>query len=406
MKKNMSILWMWPLSALFVALTACSPSTPPDEATDDNGPAATATAPASAAEATRTLVVRVQPATEQPFERRLTVQGTLEAKHYANVAARTDGNLDIINVDEGDWVEGDKTVLFQIDPTRVQNALTIAKQNLAVSEASLAVAEASANKVKAEAKKAALDFERYKRLHKESKVTDNEFEMRDVANNQAKAGIEVADAQVDLAERQVRAAEANVTIAQKNLDDATIIAPLSGAVSSRTAEPGEFIASGRVILKIEDPAIVEAAAFIPAQYYPEIEPGKTVFRLTLGGRVVGEHSVTYKAPVIHTTLRTFEIKGLIADAAKEGAVPGLQADMAIVFESRKGLGIPTDAILWRGGTPTVFVAENGHAVSRTVTLGLQNDGRTEILTGLTPGESIVTEGQTQLNAGDALTIQD
>ena len=351
-----------------------------------------------AAETVRALAVRVQPVASRDFERRLTVQGTLEAKNTANVASRADGNLDAIWVDEGDAVVAGETALFQIDPVGRENALTIAKQNLAVAEASLEVAEASAKKTEAEARKAGLDFDRYGRLHKDGKVSDNEFESAEVAHAQAAAGIAVAKAQVDLAERQVKQAEANLAIAEKNLADAKIVAPLSGVVSARHAEPGEQMAVGRTVLRIDDLSVVEAAAYLPAQYYPEVVPGETTFRLGIGGREAGAHTVTYRSPTIDTTLRTFEIKGKVA-AADGLAVPGQMADLTIVFETRAGLGVPSASILVRAGQSVVFVVQDGKAVAKEVQPGLQNDAWTEILSGLETGESVVTEGQTQLRDG-------
>ena len=351
-----------------------------------------------AAETVRTLAVRVQPVASRDFERRLTVQGTLEAKNYANVASRADGNLDAIWVDEGDAVVAGETALFQIDPVGRENAVTIAKQNRAVAQASLEVAQASAKKTAAEARKATLDFDRYERLHRDGKVSDNEFESAEVARAQAEAGIAVAEAQVDLAERQVKQAEANLAIAEKNLADARILAPISGVVSSRTAEPGEQMSVGRVVLRIDDLSVVEAAAYLPAQYYPEVVPGQTTFRLGIGGREAGAHAVTYRSPTIDPTLRTFEIKGQVA-AADGLAVPGQMADLTIVFETRAGLGVPSAAVLVRGGKPAVFVARNGQAFLREVQTGFQNDGWTEILSGLETGETVVVEGQTQLRDG-------
>lgn len=351
-----------------------------------------------AAETVRTLAIRAQPAEPRDFERRLTVQGTLEAKNYANVASRADGNLDAIWVDEGDAVVAGETALFQIDAANRQNALTIAEQDLAVAQASLAVAEASAQKTEAEAHKATLDFDRYERLHKDGKVSDNEFEAATVMHEQAKAGIAVAQAQVDLAGRQVKQAEASLAIAEKNLADTKIFAPISGVVSSRTAEPGEQMSVGKTVLRIDDLAAVEAAAFLPAQYHPEVMPGETKFRLGVGGREAGVHTVTYRSPTINPTLRTFEIKGLLENAG-EVAVPGQMADLTIVFEMRQGLGVPSASILVRAGKPIVFVVRDGKAAAREVQTGLQNDGWTEILSGLEAGETVVTEGQTQLRDG-------
>ena len=353
---------------------------------------------AAAEQAASALAVRAQSAAERTFERRLTVQGTLEAKNYANVASRADGNLDAIWVDEGDAVVAGETALFQTDPVSRENSLAIAEQNLAVAEASLAVAKASAQKTEAEAHKATLDFDRYERLHQDGRVSDNEFEGAQVQYESAKAAIAVANAQVDLAGRQVKQAEASRAIAQKNLEDAKVVAPISGFVSSRTAEPGEQMSVGRVILRIDDLAEIEAAAYLPAQYYPEVVPGQTEFRLGIGGHDAGTHTVTYRSPTINTVLRTFEIKGLMENAGGT-AVPGSMADLTIVFETRPGLGIPSAAILVRNGKSTVFVVQDGRAVAREVTAGLQNDGWTEILSGLAAGETVVTEGQTQLRDG-------
>ena len=355
-------------------------------------------AAAPAAETARAVAIRVQPVAAREFERRLTVQGTLEAKNYATVASRADGNLDAIWVDEGDAVVAGETALFQIDPVGRENARTIAKQNLAVAQASLDVAQASAKKTEAEARKATLDFARYERLHQAGKVSDNEFESAEVARAQAQAGVAVAEAQVDLAERQVKQAEANLAIAEKNLADARILAPITGVVSARHAEPGEQMAVGKVVLRIDDLSVVEAAAYLPAQYYPEVEPGKTEFRLGVGGRAAGTHVVAYRSPVINPTLRTFEIKGKVA-AADGVAVPGQMADLTIVFETRSGLGVPSASILTRNGKSIVFVAQDGKAAAREVQTGLQNDAWTEILSGLEAGESVVTEGQTQLRDG-------
>ena len=357
----------------------------------------------AAAPSVPVITVRAQDVAARTFERRLTVQGTLEAKNFANVAARADGNLEEIWVDKGDYVEAGKTKLFQVDAANRQNSLTIAVQNLAVAEASLAVAQAAAQKAEAEALKATLDKERYERLHRAGNVSDNEYERAQVQFESADAGLAVARAQVDLAERQLKQADAARAIAKKNVDDARVVAPISGYVSARSAEPGEQMSVGRVVLRIEDLAVLEAAAFLPAQYYTEVEPGQTKFRLEINGAEAGWHTVTYRSPTINTTLRTFEVKGRIENAGA-AAVPGSMADLSLVFESRTGLGVPAPAVLVRNEKNVVFVIKDGLAHQREVQPGLRNDGWLEILSGLNAGEVVVTEGQTQLRDGQPVDV--
>ena len=359
------------------------------------------TAPAPATDSA--LAVRAAPAAVRTFERRLTVQGTLEAKVFANVASRIEGNLDEVWVDEGDTVVAGRTALFQVDAVNRANALTIAEQALAVSQASLAVAQASAKKTEAEARKAALDYERYARLHKEGRVSVGEFETREVQNAAAQAAIDVARAQVDLAGRQVKQAESACAIARKNLADAKVLAPISGAVSARRAEPGEQMSIGKVVMRIDDLSTLEAAAFLPAQYYSDVTPGKTEFRLEVNGRDAGRYLVTYRSPTINPTLRTFEIKGLFKNEG-DLCVPGNLADLTLVFETRQGVGVPSASVIERDHESVVFVVRDGKAVRQTVTTGLQNDGWTEIRSGLEAGTAVMTEGQTQVRDGQPVDL--
>jgi RND family efflux transporter MFP subunit len=350
---------------------------------------------------TQSLAVRTLKAEQRTFERRLTVQGNIEAKQIANVASRLAGNIDAIYVDEGDRVEANKTVLFQIDPLSLQSAVIASEQQLAVAQASLEVAKASLGKSEAEATKAARDFERFQRLHKDGRVTDNEFEIHHLQYEQAKVGLAVSKAQVGLAESHVLQAAAALEISRKSLTDTKSVAPISGAVTMRHKEPGEQVGIGEIVMRIEDPSSIEAVAYLPAAYYTEVLPGKTPARLTIAGKEAGSFIVTYRSPVINTTLRTFEIKGKVE--SKE-AVAGAMADITLVFESRKAIGIPSNALLQRNGKPSVFIARDGKSLLKNLETGLINEGWTEVASGLEADDLVIIEGQTQLREGMAVTI--
>ena len=347
--------------------------------------------------------IRAAAPEQRRFEQRLTVQGAIECKVVADVGARVPGNLDRIDVDEGDLVEAGKTVLFQVDPTSLEKAVTIAEQDLNVARASLAVAKAQAAQAEAQARKALSDFARYERLHEQGRVSDNEFEVRDVARAQAEAAQEVAKAGVELAERRVEQAQAALDIARKNLADATVVAPIDGVVTRRSAEPGEFASVGKKVVRIEDFATREAVAFLPAAYHGDVHPDETTFRLALDDRDAGEHVVTHRSPTVDPVLRTFEIKGRIPQG-REGVVPGNMAQLTLVFSSRQGLAVPASAVLFRRGRHLVFVVEDGRAVEREVEIGLANDGWREIVSGLAPGDSVVVEGQALLAEGDLVSV--
>jgi len=349
------------------------------------------------------LPVKITPAATRDFDRRFVTQGTLESKYYANVAARVGGNLDAIWAEDGDRVEAGKTRLFQIDPVTLSNAVVSAEKNLAVARAGLRVSEAAADKAETEFRKAELDYNRYARLHGKGTVTDNEYETYETAYAAGKASVRLARSQVELAAAQIGQAEAALQTARKNLEDALIVAPVSGIVSKRNAEPGEQIAVGQTLLRIDDPTVVEASAYLPAQFYPEVAEEKTTFALTVNGKRIGRYPAVYRSPTIDTTLRTFEVKGLVRDNPL--AVPGDMAEFTFVFETRKGLAVPDVSVLERLDRHVVFVEKDGKARMTDVKTGLRNDGWTEILEGLAEGDRVLSEGQSQATDGAAVEVK-
>ena len=355
----------------------------------------------------KVISVRTAKIERRKFEDRISVQGTLEAKNYANVAARVDGNLVEIAVDKGDAVVAGKTKLFETDKENRARAVETARQNVEVLKQNCRVALANVKKVEVEIKKAGLDKERYVRLHKTGSATDNEVELYTTQYESATAALEYAKASAAAVAEQVKAAEIALRTAEKDLADCIIYAPISGVVSNRMKEPGEQGSRGGVVLRIEDLDNIEAVAYIPAQYYSMVEVGKTKVRVSFSGREAGEFTVTYRSPIIDTKLRTFEVKALMKGDASKGIVPGAMVDMTMLLVSREGLGVPTHSILNRRQGPMVYLPKDGKAVPCLVKCGLENDGMTEVEgEGLSEGTAIISEGQYMLSDNDGIKVQE
>lgn len=348
--------------------------------------------------------VKTEVADSRIFENRLAVQGSVEALISADVSSRISGILDSVWVDEGDSVISNETRLFQIDPVSLSNQVVVARQALAVAYSQHEVAKASLGSAKASYDKAKLDFDRYKRLHDEKRVTDNEFELCDTALRQEKANLLVGEANVKLCAQQVEQAEAQLAIALKSLSDSLVFAPISGRVSVRNFEPGEYASSGNVVVSIVDVENLEVAAFIPAVYFDTVKIGKTALRLSAGGRDLGEAVISYRSPVIDTTLRTVEIKAKLDNGTAKAFAPGMMVDATIVFERHEAIGVPSSSILNRGGKSVVFVVNNGKVEKRIVAPGMNTDGWTEILSGLKSGEQVICEGHTIVREGALVEI--
>jgi len=350
------------------------------------------------------LPVSVLAAAPAPFERALTVQGTLASVDSATVSARIPGPLLSVCVDLGDPVEAGKTKLFEVDPATVSNQVVIAREAAATARAQVAVAEANAAKAKSVAKKAALDADRFARLREEDRVTANEWERAQTQRETADADVDVAKAALRLARQQVSQAEASLAIAERQLADATLYAPIDGVVQARLREPGEMAAPGTPVVVVNGTSALKALAFLPARHYAEVVPGETRVAIRPNGAADPvEAVVSAKSPAVDPRLRVFEIKALLP--ASPAAVPGAMADFRVVFERRDGLAVPEEAVLDRAAGTVVFLAgPDGAAREIPVRVGLRDSGRAEILEGLAPGDPVVVRGQTQLYDGRKISI--
>ena len=122
------------------------------------------------------------------------------------------------------------------------------------------------------------------------------------------------------------------------------------------------------------------------------------------GMDLGETPVVYRSPVIEKTLRTFEIKALFTKSPV-GIVAGAIADIDIILQRRAGWGVPTSAVLRRGGKEVIFVVKMNKAHKLIVTTGLQTDGLVEILDGLPDASaSVIVQGQDLVNDGDTVAV--
>jgi len=86
-----------------------------------------------------------------------------------------------------------------------------------------------------------------------------------------------------------------------------------------------------------------------------------------------------------------------------GARPGFLARVTLRLGARDSVAIvPAGAILSEAGGEAAFVVVNGRALRREVETGLVSQGRTEVVSGLRPGETVVVEGNHALRDSAAV----
>ena len=355
-------------------------------------------------EAVVRIPVVVTPAKQMEFESGAVVSGNVLAKNCALVSARMPGPLDAIFVDEGDVVEAGKTELFQTDSVKLTKAVAVAHQGLTVAECTVREKEAGLEQTMAQIEQANSDLKRYQELAKRNAISAQMVEQQDTQVKQSQAMVKHQEALVALANAQLEQAKLSLKMAEKDLADSLVFAPINGRVCERMKEPGEMAAAGTPVLRVEDLSVLEISVHIPEAFYPQVNPGKTTMRVNVSGIDLGSLPVTYKSPIVHSKLRTFEVKGVV-ESPPAGVVPGCLAEVSIVLDTRAGVGVPASAIQKRGGESVVFAVEDETARMIVVETGRELQGWVEVAATELPADvPIITMGQSLVEDGTPVTL--
>lgn len=171
-----------------------------------------------------------------------------------------------------------------------------------------------------------------------------------------------------------------------------IRSPVAGFVLSRAVSPWQKSEKGAELFRIADLSRIWVLADVFERDAPMVRPG-TAARVWIPhqGRSI-EARVTEVLPQFDTVTRTLKVR-LEVDNAGFTLVPDMFVDVEFLIALRPAMTVPVDAVLDSGLTKTVFVdTGSGHFEPRSVTTGWRQGGRTEVVQGLMPGESIVVSG--------------
>lgn|GEM_PF-1810717 len=209
-----------------------------------------------------------------------------------------------------------------------------------------------------------------------------------------------AEAQQRLAHEQVTRLEAlarGAVAPRKELEAARAAAAAADAAAARARQalaafgprmaaaplaPGEAWLLVQVVQR-DVPRVVPGAA---VRFLPDALPGRA-----LAGRVDAA------AAFVEATSRTAPVRVRVADP-EHLLRPGMTGAVGIAAGApRRAVVVPTDAVVYDGAQPVVFVpAAGGGYEARPVGLGVVRDGRVEITHGLAAGTAVVTTGAASL----------
>lgn len=210
---------------------------------------------------------------------------------------------------------------------------------------------------------------------------------------------------VALARVGVQRAQAALDVSKIQLDETVIEAPFDGVISELYVAEGSRVGNQDEIVELLSDAL-EVEVEVQESRISQVTDGQSVsMQVTAYPGQEFPGVVTSIAPKGNTDTRTFKVTVTPTDGA-ELLRSGMFADVAILAQENNNTVLaPRSAIIQASDPPTVFVvAEDDHVEERKVNTGLFDNTRVEILSGLKPGEIVVTAGQGSLTEGTMVDI--
>ena len=312
----------------------------------------------------------------------LSADGTINAKDVANVSAKVNGvAIERILVEEGQRVKAGQ-ILAVFDTDAMEQQVLQAEADVAEAEATLANATADAARVLP-----LIDIDA---------ISKQEADRYRTSKLQAQASLQ--------------ASKARLSTQRLSVNNANVVAPVSGIISEKMAEVG-MVAGGDPLFTIIKGGILEWRADIDPKLIGEVNVGTPVqVSLPGGDSVMGQ--VSRIAPTADNN-RQITIYASLAANAKVRA--GMYQTGEFLLGSSSAQTVPNSAIVSNDGYDYVMLVSNistkdGHNIGRIkqqrVTLG-ERFGDSVMLTEPLPAESrLVKQGGSFLNNGDLVRVVD
>jgi len=203
---------------------------------------------------------------------------------------------------------------------------------------------------------------------------------------------------------QVRVDEASVEAAKARLDNTVIHAPFSGRIGLRRISPGSFVNTSTIITTLDDVSKIKLDFSVPETFLTALTEGMNISaRSLVYPDLVFEGTVASIDTRLDPITRAVQVRAILPN--DDGLLkPGMFMSVDLKRERGEVIVAPEQAIVPEGGNQYVFVVADGVAEKRLIVLGRRIPGFVAVESGLSAGESVITEGTHKVRDGSAVEV--
>lgn len=298
---------------------------------------------------------------ERTLTQGIDISGSVRAVRSALVKARVAGELQDLAVREGDAVRAGQ-VLARIDPAEARAREQQALQQAEAARAQIEIAQRQFDNNRA--------------------LVDQGFISR--------TALDLSQSNLAAARATHQAAQAAVDLARKSLADTAVVAPITGQIAQRLAQPGERVGVDARIVEIVDLSQMELEVPLAADLAAAVQAGQTAIVTVEGAAAPLRARVARISPAVQAGSR--QVLVFLALEPSPVLRQGLFARGTLATGSLRTLAVPVTAVRTDKPVPYVQLVENGLVSHRPVTLGARGeaDGLALVaVDGIAPGAVVI-----------------
>ena len=322
---------------------------------------------------TRVTVVTAQ---VTDFAPEITFTGVVAARVRSDEAFRVAGKISERLVNVGDHVAANQ-VLARVDHDEQQAELQAAQAGVQSAEAVLRQATAS--------------FDRQKTLLVSGTTTRREHDLAEASFRSAQAQLEQAHAQLAQATDQLAYTE--------------LRAEADGVIVARMAEVGQFVAQAQPVYGLARDGARDAVfnVYEWAMSNVELDKGLAVFLVT-DPTVKTSGTMRVVSPAVDANTMTVQVRFAL-DETPPAMILGSLVNGVGPLKPSKVVLLPWGAVFEREGKPAVWIVDTGNGTVSLKPVAMHRYARDAIpVTGLEPGDVVVTAGGQMLRPGQKVEI--
>ncbi|HXK45169.1 MAG TPA: efflux RND transporter periplasmic adaptor subunit, partial [bacterium] len=324
------------------------------------------------------------------FTQSITLTGVIGSDEEANISTKIPGRVTGVHADEGMIVNKDQTLVtiddlqLKIQKSQVQNQIVVAQTNI--------------DTIKLQLNDAERDLQRMEQLFKENAISQKQLESYQLKLNTLKNNYESAI-------KNLQVVKDNLKLIETQIDDCTIRAPFSGIMGIKNVDIGEIVAPGQVLMTLFNINKLNVQIKVPENYLPEIKMGQDVIieiDAVNGRQIIGKVKKISGSPDPKT--RMFVVYASLPGSPKD-ARPGMFVRAKIITRIKQNaIVIPQQAIFQENNKTFVYIVDANKAKKIEVVTGDNTDDTIEIISGLKPGEKVITSNLENLSHGTIIKI--